>query len=98
MALRRMKASIDVVQAAEIRIRNAFESGLPIYLSFSGGKDSLCMADIIYRLIREDQINPEQLTVIFIDEEAIFPCIERIVREWRERLHRRGKRAPGFRA
>lgn len=86
MAVKRCAASIDVVQAAYIRIKNAFNNGLPVYMSFSGGKDSLCLANLTLELIQSNEINPQQLTVQFIDEEAIFPCIEATVKEWRKSL------------
>jgi predicted phosphoadenosine phosphosulfate sulfurtransferase len=82
----RSQASFNVVEAAKMRIINAFSNGLPVYMSFSGGKDSLVMADIIYRLIQEGQIDKSLLKVVFIDEEAIFPCVERIVRKWRKQF------------
>lgn len=86
MAVKRCEASIDVVKAAEIRIKNIFGNGLPVYLSFSGGKDSLCIAQLVINLIQQGQINPKQLTVQFIDEEAIFPCIEKTVINWRKKF------------
>lgn len=86
MAVKRCVASIDVVQAAYIRIKNAFNNGLPVYMSFSGGKDSLCLANLTLELIQSNEINPQQLTVQFIDEEAIFPCIEATVKEWRKKF------------
>ena len=86
MAVKRMEASIDVVQAARVRIRNVFRNGLPVFMSFSGGKDSLCMAQIVVGMIQRGEINPDQLTVQFIDEEAIFPCIEAKVMEWRKKF------------
>ena len=86
MAIKRCKASIDVVKAAEIRIKNVFNNGLPVFMSFSGGKDTLCMAEITMQLIQRGEINPKQLTVQFIDEEAIFPCIEQTVRDWRKKF------------
>lgn len=49
MAIKRCESSIDVVKAAKIRIRNVFQNGLPVYMSFSGGKDSLCMAQLAER-------------------------------------------------
>ena len=84
MALKRRPGSMDVVQAAQIRIRNVFANGLPVYMSFSGGKDSLALAQVVLRLIQRGEIDPRQLTVQFIDEEAIFPCIEATVRKWRK--------------
>jgi len=86
MAVIRKQADIDVVKAAEIRIKNVFGNGVPVYMSFSGGKDSLCMAQLITNLIQRGEIDPGQLTVQFIDEEAIFPCIEKTVMEWRRKF------------
>lgn len=86
MAVKRSTASINVVQAAEIRIRNVFRNGLPVFMSFSGGKDSLCMAQLILNLAQRGEINPSQLVVQFIDEEAIFPCMEDKVKEWRKKF------------
>lgn len=86
MAIKRCQASIDVVKAAEVRIRNVFRNGLPVYLSFSGGKDSLCLSQLIMHLIQNGDVNPEQLTVQFIDEEAIFPCMEEKTKEWRKKF------------
>lgn len=86
MAVKRCKASIDVVQAAEIRIINVFRNGLNVFMSFSGGKDSLCLARLVLSLAQRGKINPQQLTVQFIDEEAIFPCIEAKVKEWRKKF------------
>lgn len=84
MALKRKKGSMDVVQAAQVRIRNVFANGLPVYMSFSGGKDSLALAQVVLRMIQRGDIDPHQLTVQFIDEEAIFPCIEETVKKWRK--------------
>ena len=86
MAIKRCPASIDVVEAAKIRIRNVFRNGLPVYMSFSGGKDSLCLSQLVMDLIQAGEINPAQLTVQFIDEEAIFPCMDEKVREWRKKF------------
>lgn len=86
MAVKRCEASIDVVEAAKIRIRNVFKNGLPVYMSFSGGKDTLCMAQIVIEMIQAGEIDPKQLTVHFIDEEAIFPCMEEKTREWRKKF------------
>ena len=86
MAVKRRESSIDVVKAAEIRITNVFNNGLPVFMSFSGGKDSLCMAQLVYNLVQRGKINPSQMVVQFIDEEAIFPCIEKTVKNWRKRF------------
>lgn len=83
MAVKRCQADIDVVKAAEIRIKNVFNNGLPVFFSFSGGKDSLCIAQLLVNLANRGEINMKQLTVHFIDEEAIFPCMEEMTKKWR---------------
>lgn len=83
MAVKRCESNIDVVKAAEIRIKNVFGNGLPVFFSFSGGKDSLCVAQLMVNLANRGEINMKQLTVQFIDEEAIFPCMEDMTRKWR---------------
>lgn len=83
MAVKRCEANIDVVKAAEIRIKNVFGNGLPVFLSFSGGKDSLCVAQLMVNLANRGEIDMKQLTVQFIDEEAIFPCMEDMTKKWR---------------
>ena len=96
MAIKRYAANIDVVEAAKIRIRNVFQNGLPVYLSFSGGKDSLCIADLVMGMIQTGEIHPAQLTVQFIDEEAIFPCMEEKVKEWRKKFMLAGAKFEWF--
>lgn len=86
MAIKRKVASINVLEAARIRIKNVFANGLPVYMSFSGGKDSLCLADVTLGLIQRGEIDPRLLTVQFIDEEAIYKCIEDKVKEWRKKF------------
>lgn len=78
--------TVDVVEAARRRIVNIFSNGLRVYMSFSGGKDSLCLAHLVTTLAEQGRIDITRLTVQFIDEEAIFPCVERIVLAWRERF------------
>ncbi len=92
MVIKRKQADISVVEAARRRIKNVFDNGLPVYMSFSGGKDTLCMAHITLELIKRGRIDPAQLTCIFIDEEAIFPCSERVVKEWRLKFMEVGAR------
>ncbi|MGN0444230.1 MAG: phosphoadenosine phosphosulfate reductase family protein [Acutalibacteraceae bacterium] len=86
MAVKRATAKMSCVDAAYMRIKNVFANGLPVYFSTSGGKDSICIADMIYRLIQCGEINPKQLTVIFIDEEAIYDCCIELVKMWRKRF------------
>ena len=96
MAIKRCRAGINVLEAAKIRVRNVFRNGLPVYMSFSGGKDSLCLAQVVMGLIQAGEIDPSQLTVHFIDEEAIFPCIEETVKEWRRKFMLAGVRFQWF--
>ena len=67
MAVKRVRSNLDVVTAARQRIKNVFANGVPVYLSFSGGKDSLCLADLTLKLIQAGEIDPALLTVLFID-------------------------------
>ena len=76
----------DVLTASRQRIQNIFSNDKPVYLSFSGGKDSIVLAHITIELGRAGKIDLHRLRVEFIDEEAIFPCVERTVMEWRERF------------
>lgn len=86
MAVKRAVGSMNVVDAAIQRIKNVFSNGLPVYMSVSGGKDSICMANLVYQLIRKGEINPKQLRVIFIDEEAIYDCCIESMKMWRKRF------------
>ena len=86
MAVKRIEGSIDVVQAARQRLINVFSNGVPVYLAFSAGKDSLCLAHLTYALIQQGKINPKQLTIIFIDEEAIYPSMYDMTIRWRKRF------------
>ena len=86
MAVKRCASTMDVVQAAEMRIRNVFSNGLPVYMSFSAGKDSLCLAQLCMNLAQRGEIDMSNLTVQFIDEEAIFPCMEAKAKEWRKKF------------
>lgn len=86
MAVKRIKSNMDVVTAARRRIKNVFSNGVPVYMSFSGGKDSLVMADITLKLIKAGEIDPKLLTVLFIDEEAIYTSVEETVLKWRKKF------------
>lgn len=74
------------MEAAKTRIKNIFANNLPVYLSFSCGKDSLCMSHITYELIRGGEIDAKQLTVIFIDEEGLYQSMLEAAYRWRKKF------------
>lgn len=84
--LKQIEVDIDVLTAARQRIINVFSNGAKVYLSMSGGKDSICMSDIVYNLIKEGLIDKSLLTVVFIDEEAMYDDVIEIVKEWRKKF------------
>lgn len=77
---------MSVVDAAIMRVRNVFSNGVKVYMSLSGGKDSICMADLVYQMIRRGEIDATQLTCIFIDEEAIYDCSIAAMEYWRRKF------------
>lgn len=81
--IKKVYSSLDVVSMAKIRIKNIFESANKIELSLSGGKDSICLNNLIFELCQSGEIDKSKLVVDFIDEEAIYPCVERIVKNMR---------------
>lgn len=83
MPVKVVESNLNVLQAAKIRIRNVFANGCKIYLSFSSGKDSLCMANLVYEMILSGELDPKQLTVTFIDEEGLYPSMVDAAYRWR---------------
>lgn len=81
--IKKVYSNIDVVKMARIRIKNVFESVPRVELSISGGKDSICLNNLIFEMCQSGEIDKSKLVVDFIDEEAIYPCIERIVKNMR---------------
>lgn len=73
----------DVVTAAKKRIISLFDSGVDVVMDFSGGKDSIVLADIVYKLLLQGKIRKEQLLVEFIDEEGMFDDVIEGVKKWR---------------
>lgn len=84
--IKRFVSDVDVVTAANQRIINIFEHNKEVRLNVSGGKDSICLSDLVFRLCQSGRIDKSKLIVDFIDEEAIFPCVEQVVlglrRKW----------------
>ena len=74
------------MEAARTRIKNIFGNGLPVFFSFSAGKDSLVVAHLLLNMIQKGEISSSQLAVHFIDEEAIYPCIEETAKKWRKKF------------
>ena len=86
MGVERRYLPYNVVEASRRRIINVFSNGTKVYLSTSGGKDSIVLMHLVYSLIREGRIDPKQLIVSFIDEEAMFDDVIEIVKDWRKRF------------
>lgn len=80
----------NVVEAARERIIKAFSLGRIVELGFSGGKDSIVLAHLIYDLIKRGKINKNLLEVTFIDEEAMYDEVIDIVKLWRRRFIEEG--------
>jgi len=85
MAIKTIKTNVPVSVMAEQRIRNVFSNGVKVYMSVSGGKDSIVLFDLVYHLAETGQIDKDLLTIQFIDEEAIFPEVEEIAIEMRQK-------------
>lgn len=77
---------VNVVAAAERRIVDIFEKNKKVQMSFSGGKDSICLADMMIKTMQKFNISFSRLVVVFIDEEAIYPDVEKIVLQWRSKF------------
>lgn len=81
--IKKQYSDIDVVTMAKTRIKNIFKTANKISFSVSGGKDSICLNDLIFKLCQNGEIDKSKLTVNFIDEEAIYPCVEKQVKSIR---------------
>ena len=90
MALKKVQGTMNVLESAKQRIKNVFSNNVPVYMSFSGGKDSLCMSHITYSLILSCEIDAKQLTVIFIDEEDLYKSMLEAAYRWRKKFLRVG--------
>lgn len=90
------RLGIDVVTAARQRVLDAFGKGKQVQLTFSGGKDSIVLAHIVYSLLLEGKIDKNQLIVLFIDEEAMYDSVIEIVKLWRRRFMEAGVKFEWF--
>ena len=81
--IKKQYSNVDVVTMAKTRIKNIFKTASRIELSVSGGKDSICLNDLIFKLCQSGEIDKSKLIVDFIDEEAIYPCVEKQVKSMR---------------
>lgn len=78
--------NVNVLQAAERRVLEAFQKNKTLNLSFSGGKDSICLSDVVVKTMQKYGISFSRLMVTFFDEEAIYPDVEQTVLEWRSKF------------
>ena len=86
MATIRKGLKCNVLEAANIRIKNIFDTGCKVYLNVSGGKDSIVMMSLVYDLCVTGECDPKQLQVFFIDEEVIYDEVIRICQDWRKKF------------
>ena len=82
--IKRLYSNYNVVEAAKIRIKNCFSTANKIQFNISGGKDSIVLNDIVYKLCASGEVDKNKLRVVFIDEEAIYPDVEKIVMQIRK--------------
>lgn len=85
MATRVIEPDIDVLTAAKQRIRNAFEYAPKLALSFSSGKDSLCLSSLVYDMIVAGEIDGSKLVIDFVDEEGLYPSMVEAAERWRKK-------------
>ena len=81
--IKKYYSDIDVVTAARQRVINIFRTAPKVSLQISGGKDSIVLNDIVFKLCSSGEVDKSKLVVDFVDEEAIYPCIEQIVKKMR---------------
>ncbi len=79
----RKEINISVVQAAERRVLEVFKNHREVVMSISGGKDSICMSDIVIKTMQKYGIEFSRLMVLFFDEEAMYPDVIELVKQWR---------------
>jgi predicted phosphoadenosine phosphosulfate sulfurtransferase len=90
MVMRYLTSDMDVVEAGKTRLKTIGEKDVPLYLSISGGKDSICLSHLVYDLIQKGEFSTKNLVVQFIDEEAMYEDSIDIVKLWRKRFMKLG--------
>lgn len=83
MAMIRVYSNVDLLTAARQRIKNVFSGKRKICIAFSAGKDSLVMSHIVYSMIKDGEIDGSKLTVVFIDEEGLYPSMVKNALNWK---------------
>ncbi len=73
----------NVLVAAKKRIKNSFSNNVGVVLSLSGGKDSIVLCDLVYKMCKTGEIDKSLLEVVFVDEEAVYPSVEKVMKDWR---------------
>lgn len=86
MGIVKRKLGMNVLEAANMRLKNIFASGLKIYCNISGGKDSIVLMSLIYDLLQAGEIDGTNLEVSFIDEEVIYEDVVKTVEQWRKKF------------
>lgn len=74
---------IDVVQAAEDRLRHVYETFDTVCVAFSGGKDSLVTLELAHKIGVE--YGHDKVITIFRDEELIPDSVVDFVNEYRQK-------------
>ncbi len=75
-----------VLEASKNRIEHIWNNNDRVFVSYSGGKDSITLANVILETGAEGRIDLKKTHWLFVDEEAIYPCVERVVRNFRSRV------------
>lgn len=88
----RYGVGVSVVEAAMRRIQKILNENKYVILSFSGGKDSITLADLTVKTMQKYRIPFSKLIVTFFDEEAMYPDVIQIVSEWRMKFMSLGAR------
>lgn len=73
----------NVLEASKDRIIQVFKTAPRVVLNTSGGKDSIVLGDIVYKLCVQGIVDKSKLEVWFVDEEAMYDEVIQIVKAQR---------------